>query len=149
MRVLVQRVKRAEVRVGGEVAGRIGPGLLVFAGIMEGDTEADLAKMARKTVALRIFDDEAGTMNLPVTAVEGGGMLAVSQFTLCAETAKGNRPSYIRAMRPEAAKGMFGRFTELLRESGVRVETGVFQAEMDVELVNDGPVTLWLDSRGP
>lgn len=149
MRILVQRVTRAAVRVGDETVGAIGAGLLALVGILRDDSEADLDKMVRKLLALRIFDDESGVMNRPVTALENVGILAVSQFTLCADTAKGNRPSYIQAAPPDVAAPLFQLFVDKLRAAApaLRIETGRFRAMMAVELVNDGPVTLWLDSR--
>jgi len=151
MRLLVQRVSRAAVRVGDETVGAIDAGILALVGILRDDSKADLDKMVRKLLALRIFDDENGVMNRPVTALENGGILAVSQFTLCADTAKGNRPSYIQAAPPDVAAPMFQLFVDKLRAAAptLRVETGRFRAMMAVELVNDGPVTLWLDSRPP
>lgn len=149
MRILVQRVTRAAVRVGDETVGAIDAGLLALVGILRDDSEADLDKMVRKLLALRIFDDESGVMNRPVTALENVGILAVSQFTLCADTAKGNRPSYIQAAPPDVAAPLFQLFVDKLRAAApaLRIETGRFRAMMAVELVNDGPVTLWLDSR--
>lgn len=149
MRILVQRVTRAAVRVGDETVGAIGAGLLALVGILRDDSEADLDKMVRKLLALRIFDDESGVMNRPVTALENAGILAVSQFTLCADTAKGNRPSYIQAAPTDVAAPLFQLFVDKLRAAApaLRIETGRFRAMMAVELVNDGPVTLWLDSR--
>lgn len=146
MRVLVQRVSRARVESEGRETGRIGAGLALLAGVAKGDGAADADWAARKVLHLRIFDDENGVMNRSALDV-GAGLLAVSQFTLCAETAKGNRPSYINAAAPAEAEELFRRFVEKLRESGLQVETGVFRTEMDVELVNHGPVTIWLDSR--
>jgi D-tyrosyl-tRNA(Tyr) deacylase len=146
MRVLVQRVSRARVESEGRETGRIGAGLALLVGVAKGDGDADADWAARKVLNLRIFDDENGVMNRSALDV-GAGLLAVSQFTLCAETAKGNRPSYINAAGPAEAEGLFGRFVERLKESGLRVGTGVFRTEMDVELVNHGPVTIWLDSR--
>ncbi len=149
MRLLVQRVSQAAVRVGDETVGDIDAGILALVGILRDDSEADLDKMVRKLLALRIFDDESGVMNRPVTALENAGILAVSQFTLCADTAKGNRPSYIQAAPPDVAAPLFQLFVDKLRAAApaLRIETGRFRAMMAVELVNDGPVTLWLDSR--
>lgn len=146
MRVLVQRVARARVESEGRETGRIGAGLALLVGVARGDGPKDVEWMARKVLNLRIFDDAEGVMNLSVRDVPGAGLLAVSQFTLCADTAKGNRPSYIRAAPPEEAAALFDRFVAALRESGLPVATGVFRTEMDVELVNHGPVTIWLDS---
>lgn len=145
MRAVVQRVSRAEVRVDGEIVGQIDKGLCVLVGVQAGDTEQDLAFMARKLPALRIFADEAGKMNKSVVDC-GGKLLLISQFTLLAETSKGTRPSFGHAMEPQVAKEMFDRLVATMR-SQLPVETGQFQADMDVELVNDGPVTLILDSR--
>lgn len=147
MRALLQRVAAARVEVGGEVVGAIGGGLLLLAGFEESDGDADLAWVAGKVARLRIFADEAGVMNRSVQEA-GGEVLAVSQFTLFASTKKGNRPSWSRAARPEIAQPLFARLVEQLeKELGRRVPTGVFGADMQVHLVNDGPVTLTLDSR--
>ena len=144
MRVLLQRVSRAEVRVDERVTGRIDKGLLLFVGFTHSDGEAQLAWMADKVVGLRIFGDAEQKMNLALTDV-AGAMLVVSQFTLYGNAEKGRRPSFIEASRPEQAIPLYERFIALLRERGVRTETGEFGAMMDVELVNDGPVTLWLE----
>jgi D-aminoacyl-tRNA deacylase len=144
MRVLLQRVSRAEVRVGERITGRIGRGYLLLAGFTHADTELTLAWMAEKIVGLRLFADADNKMNLALADV-GGALLVVSQFTLYGDAAKGRRPSFIDAARPEVAVPLYERFISLLRERGVRVETGEFGAMMDVELVNDGPVTLWLE----
>ena len=144
MRVLLQRVSRAEVRVDGRVTGRIDAGLLLFVGFTHTDSEAQLQWMADKVVGLRIFGDAEQKMNLALTDV-GGAILVVSQFTLYGNAEKGRRPSFIDAARPEQAIPLYERFIALLRERGVRTETGEFGAMMDVELVNDGPVTLWLE----
>lgn len=147
MRALLQRVAAARVEVGGEVVGAIGAGLLLLTGFEESDGDADLAWVAGKVARLRIFADEAGVMNRSVQEA-GGEVLAVSQFTLFASTKKGNRPSWSRAARPEIAQPLFARLVEQLeKELGRRVPTGVFGADMQVHLVNDGPVTLTLDSR--
>ena len=144
MRALVQRVARAEVRIGERTAGSIGPGLLVFVGFTHGDAEEQLAWMADKIVGLRIFADADAKMNLSVVEA-GGSLLVVSQFTLYGDAARGKRPSFIDAARPEAAIPLYERFIALSGERGVRIETGEFGATMQVELVNDGPVTLWLE----
>lgn len=144
MRVLLQRVSRAEVRVGGRVVGRIGQGLLALVGLTHSDGEDQLAWMAEKIVGLRVFGDAEQKMNLAVGDV-GGAVLVVSQFTLYGDAHKGRRPSFIDAARPEHATPLYERFVALLRERGVHTETGEFGAMMDVELVNDGPVTLWLE----
>ena len=147
MRALIQRVSRARVTVDGRITGEIGRGLLVLAGVTAGDGDEDRDWLARKIVSLRIFDDDAGVMNRSVQDV-GGAMLAVSQFTLYASTRKGNRPSYSAAAPPAVAQPEFDRFVaSLARELGAPVATGEFGAHMAVELVNDGPVTLWIDSR--
>src|SRR5689334_22701389 len=144
MRVVLQRVSRAEVRVGERVTGRIGRGFLLLVGFTHADGEAALAWMADKVVGLRLFADAEDKMNLAL-ADTGGELLVVSQFTLYGDVAKGRRPSFIDAARPETAIPLYERFVSLLREKGVRVATGEFGAMMDVDLVNDGPVTLWLE----
>ena len=144
MRVLLQRVSRAEVRVGERVTGRIGRGYLLLVGLTHADTEAALTWMADKVIGLRLFADAEDKMNLSLADV-GGALLVVSQFTLYGNAEKGRRPSFIDAARPEVAVPLYERFLALLRERGVQVETGEFGAMMDVELVNDGPVTLWLE----
>ena len=146
MRAVVQRVSRAEVRVGGRVTGSVGRGLAVLLGVAREDGEEDARQLADKVAALRIFEDPAGKMNLALAEV-GGGVLVVSQFTLLGDARKGNRPSFVDAAPPEAANALYERFCALLREKGLAVATGVFRAEMEVELVNDGPVTILLDSR--
>lgn len=145
--MLVQRVSRAAVTTGGQVCGRIGPGLLVFLGIEEADTSEDGGWLAGKLTALRLFADDAGKMNRDVRET-GGEILVVSQFTLHASTKKGNRPSFIRAARPERAAPLYEDFKARVAAALSKpVAAGVFGADMQVELVNDGPVTLWLDSR--
>jgi len=147
MRAVVQRVKRAEVRVNGSVTGRIEKGILVFLGVGEEDEDRDLEYMAEKVANLRIFEDEEGKMNLSVLDVNGQA-LVVSQFTLYGDCRKGRRPSYSTAARPEKARSMYEDFMDILRrEYGLHVEAGIFQAEMEVDLINDGPVTLLIDSR--
>lgn len=149
MRVVVQRVAAARVEVAGEVVGVIGPGLLILAGFAESDADADLTWMAGKLTRLRVFADPAGVMNCSVIDVKGE-LLAVSQFTLFASTRKGNRPSWSRAARPEIAQPLFERFVaQLERILGRRVPTGVFGADMQLHLINDGPVTLCIDSQQP
>ncbi|MCA1938972.1 MAG: D-tyrosyl-tRNA(Tyr) deacylase [Dechloromonas sp.] len=149
MRVVVQRVKSADVTVDGAVTGHIGPGLLVLAGFEEGDGAADLDWMAGKLVRLRLFADEAGVMNRSVVEA-GGEILAVSQFTLYASVKKGNRPSWGRAARGDVSAPLFAAFVDKLAAAlGKPVPTGVFGADMQVALVNDGPVTLSIDSRQP
>jgi D-aminoacyl-tRNA deacylase len=146
MRSVVQRVSSANVDVGGERVSTIGKGLLVLLGVRKGDTAADLEWMAEKVLNLRIFDDAEGTMNLSVLDV-AGEILVVSQFTLLADSRKGRRPSYIDAAPPEEAKPLYEAFCDRLGASGRAVKRGVFQAMMDVALVNDGPVTILLDSE--
>ena len=143
---MLQRVAEARVTVDGEVVGQIGKGLLLLVGIGREDEEADLVWMADKLASLRIFEDSEGKMNLSVTDV-GGAVLSVSQFTLYGDCRKGRRPSFTDAARPEIAQGMYEKFNALLRERGLKVETGRFGAMMQVALVNDGPVTFILDSR--
>jgi len=146
VRVVLQRVSRAEVRVDGRVTGRIGAGLVVLAGFAPGDADATLEWMAEKILTLRVFGDAQGKMNLALDDV-GGALLVVSQFTLYGDAHKGRRPSFVNAAPPEAAIPLYQRFVALLRErsGGSRVETGEFGAMMEVELVNDGPVTLILE----
>ena len=144
MRVLLQRVSRAEVRVGDRVTGRIDRGYLLLVGLTHADDEARLAWMADKVAGLRLFADAEGKMNLALDEV-GGALLVVSQFTLYGDAQKGRRPSFVDAARPEVAVPLYERFVALLRGRGLTVETGEFGAMMDVELVNDGPVTLWLE----
>jgi len=147
MRALVQRVREARVTVAGAITGAIGPGLLVLAALTEGDAAEDRTWLVRKIVNMRVFDDDAGVMNRSVKDT-GGAVLAVSQFTLYASTRKGNRPSYSAAAAPEIAAPGFAEFVaELAAELGTPVPTGIFGAHMEVALVNDGPVTIWLDSR--
>jgi D-tyrosyl-tRNA(Tyr) deacylase len=144
MRVLLQRVSRAEVRIEGRTTGSIGAGFLLLVGFTHADTAGQLVWMADKVSGLRLFSDAEGKMNLGLADV-GGAVLVVSQFTLYGDAAKGRRPSFIDAARPEVAVPLYERFIALLRERGLQVETGEFGAMMDVELVNDGPVTLWLE----
>ncbi len=146
MRSVVQRVTFARVRVDGRVIGEIGRGLLVFAGVEKGDGPNDIAYIAGKVNDLRIFDDAAGKMNLSL-AESGGAVLVVSQFTLCGDCRRGRRPSFDDAESPAAAKPLYEGLVAALRALNVKVETGEFQAHMDVELANDGPVTILLDSR--
>ena len=147
MRCVIQRVGRAEVTIEARTVGRIGPGLLVLVGVEEGDASADADWVAEKTARMRIFADEAGKMNRSVVDIDGG-LLVVSQFTLHAATQKGNRPSFLRAARPEEAVPLYERFLAALeREAGRPVAQGVFAATMEVSLVNDGPVPILLDSR--
>ncbi|HEX9050700.1 MAG TPA: D-aminoacyl-tRNA deacylase [Anaeromyxobacter sp.] len=146
MRAVVQRVSRAEVRVDGAPTGRVGRGLAVLLGVARGDGEDDARLLADKVAALRIFEDPAGKMNLSVRDV-AGGVLVVSQFTLLGDARKGNRPGFVDAAPPAEANALYERFCALLRERGLEVATGVFRASMEVELVNEGPVTILLDSR--
>jgi D-tyrosyl-tRNA(Tyr) deacylase len=146
MRCVVQRVSRAQVDVGGETVGKIGPGLVALVGVAAGDGEKDAQYLADKLANLRVFEDAQGKMNLSVLDT-GGAILAVSQFTLLGDARGGRRPSFIEAARPKEANALYEVFLRRLRETGIGVETGVFQAEMAVSLVNDGPVTLLLDSR--
>lgn len=150
MRVLVQRVTRARVTVGGETIGEVGPGFLLLVGVTPGDTEAGADLLARKVANLRIFDDEQGNLNRSaldlLAAEEPVGMLVVSQFTLYADCRKGRRPSFVHAAPPPIAAPLVDHFAGQLRELGLPVNTGQFGAEMQVELVNNGPVTIWLDT---
>jgi D-tyrosyl-tRNA(Tyr) deacylase len=146
MRAVVQRVSSASVTVAGEVVGEIGPGLCVLLGVAADDTHTDVEYTAARIVGLRIFPDEDGKMNRSLSEA-GGAMLVVSQFTLYGDCRKGRRPSFITAAPPEQADAMYQRFVEAVRGQGIRVETGRFRAMMDVSLVNDGPVTLLVDSR--
>ncbi len=146
MRCVVQRVSSASVAVHGQVVGKIEKGLMVLIGVTQADTEKDLQYILDKVPNLRIFEDEQGKMNLSLQDV-GGALLAVSQFTLMGDARGGRRPSFIEAARPEVANPMYEALVKRWRENGLQVETGVFQAEMAVSLVNDGPVTILLDSR--
>src|SRR4051794_31693858 len=146
MRAVVQRVSRASVTVDGLIVGKIDRGLLVLLGVTHADTEPAAEYLAEKITGLRIFEDDAGKMNLPVADV-GGAILAVSQFTLYGDVRKGKRPSFDDAARPEQARKLYKYFVERIRARGLRCETGRFQEMMQVELVNDGPVTILLDSK--
>lgn len=146
MRAVIQRVSQASVRIDERVVGEIGRGLLVLLGVGRGDADQDAAYLADRTVNLRVFPDAQGQMNLSALDVKGE-ILAVSQFTLYGDARKGRRPSYIDAAAPEEAERLYGHFVTCLRGSGLKVELGVFRAMMDVSLVNQGPVTLLLDSR--
>lgn len=147
MRLLIQRVKWASVTIGGRLHSRIGAGLLVFVGVGNDDGEEDLEYLAGKLIRLRIFDDEAGVMNRDVVQA-GGEVLVVSQFTLMASTRKGNRPSYIKAAPEAVSRPLYERFAARVGELlGRPVATGQFGADMQVELLNDGPVTIWIDSK--
>jgi D-tyrosyl-tRNA(Tyr) deacylase len=145
VRAVIQRVSRAKVTVGGEVVGEIGPGLLVLLGVGSGDTRADADYLAEKTIGLRIFEDLDGKMNLSL-ADTGGALLVVSQFTLYGDVRRGKRPSFDGAAPPQEAKDLYEYFVEKIRAVGLRCETGRFQEMMQVELVNEGPVTILLDS---
>jgi len=148
VRAVVQRVSQAAVRVDGADVGRIGPGLLVLLGAGQGDGPADVDWMVEKITGLRIFEDDAGKMNLSLTDV-GGALLVVSQFTLYGDCRKGRRPSFVHALEPGAAEALVQRFVDGARARGFPVETGQFRAMMDVELTNQGPVTLIVESPGP
>lgn len=146
MRAVLQRVSEARVRVKGKVTGEIGPGLVALVGVARADDEAAAVQLAEKTVGLRLFNDEQGKMNLSLEEV-GGAVLAISQFTLYGDCRKGRRPSFDRAAPAEQARMLYDSFVAALRHQGTRVETGVFQAIMDVELVNAGPVTILIDTE--
>ncbi|PUA37395.1 D-tyrosyl-tRNA(Tyr) deacylase [Paenibacillus elgii] len=146
MRVVLQRSKAAQVTVDGETVGRIDHGLVLLVGIADGDTEEDARYLADKISGLRIFEDEQGKMNHSVLET-GGQVLSISQFTLYGDCRKGRRPNFMAAARPELAEPLYERFNGMLRESGLHVETGRFGAMMDVSLVNDGPVTLIVESK--
>lgn len=145
MRLLLQRVTRAHVRVGDEVVGQIGPGLLILVGVGHQDDESTTATMAGKAVDLRIFRDEEGKTNRSLMDVRGE-VLAISQFTLFADTRKGRRPSFLDAAPPDKGNALYETFCKQVEERGVKVAKGIFGAEMEVELINDGPMTIWLDS---
>lgn len=146
MKVVLQRVKHASVTIENEVHGKINHGFLLLVGITDGDTETEAKKLADKVVDLRIFEDEHGKMNLGIEQVHGD-ILSISQFTLYADCKKGRRPSFTKAARPEISNPLYERFNDFLRERGMHVETGIFGADMKVELLNDGPVTIILDSN--
>jgi D-aminoacyl-tRNA deacylase len=145
MRLLIQRVTRAQVRVSGQVVGSIGPGLTVLVGVGHGDDSATAEQLAAKCVDLRIFRDDEGRTNRSLIDV-GGELLAISQFTLFADTRKGRRPSFLDAAAPEPGERLYETFAGAVEARGVRVARGIFGAEMELELVNDGPMTIWLDS---
>lgn len=146
MRVIVQRTSGASVRIDGEVVGQIGRGFMLLVGVTHGDTEVDVDYLAKKVAQMRVFEDAEGKMNLALKDVEGE-VLSISQFTLYADCRKGNRPSFINAARPETAEPLYAYFNKVLREQyGLKVETGRFGADMKVDFVNDGPVTIILDS---
>ena len=146
MRLVIQRVLESSVCVDGNVVGSIGPGFMVLCGVEDGDTAEDVRYCIDKTVNLRIFEDEAGKMNRSILDA-GGEILAISQFTLHGDVRHGRRPSFIKAARPETAVPLYDAYCDGLREAGIHVETGIFQTDMKVSLVNDGPVTLLVDSR--
>ena len=145
MKAVIQRVSEARVEVDGKVVGAIGRGVLVLLGVAQGDTEGDADRLAKKIVELRIFEDAAGKMNLALGDV-GGSILAVSQFTLLGDCSKGRRPSFISAAPPDEGKRLYDYVVGKMKESGAMVETGIFQAMMQVQLINDGPVTFIIDS---
>ena len=148
MRLVIQRVKEASVTIGGVQKSAIGKGLMILVGICDEDSDEDIEYLCQKVVKLRIFDDSDGVMNLPITDVDYSGILVVSQFTLMASTRKGNRPSYIRASRPEFAVPMYEKFVVRLGELfGKEIQTGEFGTDMQVALINDGPVTIIIDSK--
>lgn len=146
MKIVIQRVSKASVTIEGKVSGKIGYGLLVLLGIEDADTEEDIAWLSNKILNLRIFNDDAGIMNRSVLEI-GGEILLISQFTLHASTKKGNRPSYIKASKPEVAIPLYEKMiAQLEKDSGKKIQTGIFGADMKVELLNDGPVTIVIDS---
>ncbi|MGO4852751.1 D-aminoacyl-tRNA deacylase [Phaeovulum sp. W22_SRMD_FR3] len=145
MRALLQRVTSARVEVAGQLIGQTGPGLLILICAMAGDSEAEAEKLAARIAKLRIFKDDAGKMNLSVRDI-GGSALVVSQFTLAADTSRGNRPGFSTAAAPALGEALYQHFSAALRREGIAVENGEFGADMAVSLVNDGPVTIWMDS---
>lgn len=146
MRIVLQRVKRASVTIDGVLHGEIGKGFLLLVGVCDGDTEADVKALAAKCAKLRVFEDDAGKMNLGLSDI-GGAVLAVSNFTLYADCSHGNRPSFSGAARPELAMPLYDEFCEEMRALGIHTETGVFGADMKLDLLNDGPVTIVMDAR--
>lgn len=146
MRIIIQRTSQAEVRIDDQVVGQIGKGFLLLVGVTDGDTQADADYLAKKVAQMRIFEDTEGKMNLSLNEVEGQ-ILSISQFTLYADCHHGNRPSFIKAARPEVAEPLYNYFNDVLRHQyGLHVETGRFGADMKVDFINDGPVTIILDS---
>ena len=148
MRAVVQRVKQSSVKAGNEIVGQIERGLLVLLGVARDDTAKDADYLANKIINLRIFEDQDGKMNRSLLET-GGELLAVSQFTLLADCRKGRRPSFVKAAEPQKATALYTKFVDLVREKGVKVQTGRFQAMMEVALINDGPVTVIIESRTP
>lgn len=146
MKVVIQRVSNASVEVDGNTVGKIGKGFLLFVGVVNGDTEAEAVLVAEKISKMRIFEDENGKMNLSLNDV-GGSILSISQFTLCADCRRGNRPDYMDAAPPKEADGLYRFFNKYLEDKGITVEKGIFGADMKVSLLNDGPVTIILDSN--
>lgn len=146
MKIVIQRVSNASVEVEGLVVGAIGQGLMLLVGVEENDTQEDVDWLVKKVLDLRIFSDEEGKMNLSVKDIKGE-ILCISQFTLIADYKKGNRPSFIRAAKPDKAIPLFESFKELIKQSGLKIESGVFGADMKVSLLNDGPVTIVMDSK--
>ena len=148
MRIVIQRVRKAAVSIDGALKSSIGQGLMILVGICDEDTDEDIDYLCRKVINMRIFDDADGVMNIPITEVSDSGILVVSQFTLMASTKKGNRPSYIHASKPYFAVPMYEKFVAKIQELfGKEIQTGVFGADMQVALVNDGPVTIIMDSK--
>ena len=148
MRAVVQRVKQSSVKAGNEIVGQIGRGLLVLLGVAKDDTAKDADYLVNKIINLRIFEDQDGKMNRSLLET-GGELLAVSQFTLLADCRKGRRPSFVEAAQPQKATDLYTKFVDLVREKGVKVQTGRFRAMMEVALINDGPVTVIIESRNP
>ena len=148
MRAVVQRVKQSSVKAGNEIVGQIGRGLLVLLGVAKDDTAKDADFLVNKIINLRIFEDQDGKMNRSLLET-GGELLAVSQFTLLADCRKGRRPSFVEAAQPQKAIDLYTKFVDLVREKGIKVETGRFRAMMEVALINDGPVTIIIESRNP
>lgn len=146
MKAVIQRVSQAQVEIDGQLIGKIGTGFMILLGIHTEDTSEDVAYLVRKISKLRVFEDSEGKMNLDIQAA-GGAILSISQFTLYADTKKGNRPSFVTAARPEQAIPLYEAFNQQLREVGIAVETGEFGGDMDVTLTNDGPVTIVIDTR--
>ncbi|MCD1024823.1 D-aminoacyl-tRNA deacylase [Enterococcus sp. SMC-9] len=146
MRAVIQRVKSASVAIDEKIVGEINQGFMILLGIHEEDTKEDVDYLVRKVAMMRVFEDEAGKLNLSIDAISGS-ILSISQFTLYADTKKGNRPSFVKAARPEQAIPLYEAFNDGLRQKGLKVETGEFGADMQVSLINDGPVTIIMDTR--